>query len=380
MARARRSAGAASILGRSASDVRGGDRARGRPSRSRPAAFSRNAVGRRRSSLRDEQVRGSGGVGAPDLRRCRSSRARRQGPAPPRGPSPSSAGRRAPRARIAAPARASVRVAGRELLERRARRRRRASPRRAGATGRPRSAESERCLPVEVGQAEVGRRVGLVEPGRARQRAARAGSPAPAAGEPQRDGSAVAERLGARGRASLLDADPLVERHVGEDLASRRSASATVSFADPLALAQAEQQLLRVLREEAGARLHDLRDAAARSVSTVTRAPTASRLLFVPGAAASGRADGERSSREVVAEEPELRRRARRHHREVGVAVLVVVENGEGAAVLVEVEAHRARDVVEAAPGRRSAGTRCAGGWPASRAASRRLIARQASS
>ncbi len=82
------------------------------------------------------------------------------------------------------------------------------------------------------------------------------------------------------------------------------------------------------------------------SVSTVTRAPTASRLLLVPvsRSASCGVAGGE-----VVAEEAKLRRRARRHQDQVRVAVAVVVEQREGAAVLVEVEPHRAGDLVEAA-------------------------------
>ena len=81
-----------------------------------------------------------------------------------------------------------------------------------------------------------------------------------------------------------------------------------------------------------------------RSVSTVTRAPTASRFVLVPVRRTAR--DAVRSA-EVVAEEPELRRRARRHHREVRVSVLVVVEDREGSAVLVEVEAHAARHLVE---------------------------------
>ncbi len=82
------------------------------------------------------------------------------------------------------------------------------------------------------------------------------------------------------------------------------------------------------------------------SVSTVTRAPTASRLLFVP----VRRSDEGRVARgEVVAEEAQLRRGAGRQQHHVGSAVAVVVEHREGAAVLVDVEAGGARDVVEPA-------------------------------
>ena len=83
-----------------------------------------------------------------------------------------------------------------------------------------------------------------------------------------------------------------------------------------------------------------------RSVSTVTRAPIASRLLFVPT-----QADGERCRRrlEVVSEDPKLRRLPSGHHDEVRIAVAVDVEHRERSAVLIEVEAERARDLVEAA-------------------------------
>ncbi len=82
------------------------------------------------------------------------------------------------------------------------------------------------------------------------------------------------------------------------------------------------------------------------SVSTVTRAPTASRLLFVPVQAKRERGV---AGDEVVAEEAKLRRRARRHQDHVRVAVAVVVEQREGSAVLVQVEPDGARDLVEAA-------------------------------
>ena len=72
----------------------------------------------------------------------------------------------------------------------------------------------------------------------------------------------------------------------------------------------------------------------------------ASRLLFVP---VSRSASAAWPAREAVAEEPQLRRGARGEQHDVGPAVAVVVEHRERPAVLVEVEAGGARDVLEAA-------------------------------
>ena len=42
------------------------------------------------------------------------------------------------------------------------------------------------------------------------------------------------------------------------------------------------------------------------------------------------------AGREVVAEEPELRRRSRRHQDDVRIAIRIVVEHAEGAPVLID--------------------------------------------
>ena len=90
-----------------------------------------------------------------------------------------------------------------------------------------------------------------------------------------------------------------------------------------------------------------------RSVSTVTRAPIASRLLLTPAsrtASAAGRERRHQRERgEVVPEDPQLRRLASRHQHEVLVAIAIEVEQRERSAVLIEVEPERAGDLVEAA-------------------------------
>jgi hypothetical protein len=100
-----------------------------------------------------------------------------------------------------------------------------------------------------------------------------------------------------------------------------------------------------MLGEEAGARLHGLRPA------KLVRFDRHARAHRVAIAEAAGQAYGDRRTPllEVIAEQAQLRHRARGHHRQIGIAVLVVVEDREGATILVEVEANRCRDVVEAA-------------------------------
>ena len=110
--------------------------------------------------------------------------------------------------------------------------------------------------------------------------------------------------------------------------------------------AEPEQQFLRVLRQEAGAGLHEPDVADDDRSRRVTRAPMASRLLAVP---VRRMARAARAAIEVVAEHAQLRRLPRGHHDEVRIAVAIDVEHRERSPVLIEVEADGARHVVEAA-------------------------------
>ncbi len=74
------------------------------------------------------------------------------------------------------------------------------------------------------------------------------------------------------------------------------------------------------------------------SVSTITRAPIASRLLAVPARRIARDAP---LPGEVVAEHAKLRRLPRRHHREIRIAVPIEIEHGERSAVLIEIESDR---------------------------------------
>src|SRR4029077_7872644 len=53
--------------------------------------------------------------------------------------------------------------------------------------------------------------------------------------------------------------------------------------------------------------------------------------------------------REIIPEDPHLRRLSRRHDHEIRIAIAIDVEDREGAPVLVEIESERPRDLVEAA-------------------------------
>ncbi len=100
-----------------------------------------------------------------------------------------------------------------------------------------------------------------------------------------------------------------------------------------------------MLGDEAGARLHDPGHPELIRLDGDTR-PDRVAIALRPH-----QTDGEDGvpARVVVAEETELGRGAGRENDEVGVAVAVVVEDGEGPAILVEVEPRRRGDVVEVA-------------------------------
>ena len=92
-----------------------------------------------------------------------------------------------------------------------------------------------------------------------------------------------------------------------------------------------------MLRQEAGAGLHDPRDA--HSIRLDDHAPANA----VAVALRPDKPDGERCGvrLEIVSEDPKLRRLPIGHHDKVGIAVAVDVEDRKRPAVLVEIEADR---------------------------------------
>ena len=237
------------------------------------------------------------------------------------------------------------RAAARERVERGARAAATSLTRTAGPPAAPAAPRASASSPP-IRQREVRRRKRLVEPRRSRE--ARHVLGALDGGGPPRGGVTARWRRanGCRlDRASLDQPEPAVQRHVGEDLLRPRgpldgqlhgrAGSGPGRRAAPSSAAR-------------GTRSRPARSCVrrSRSVSTVTRAPIASRLLAVPD-----QPDRERRAprREVVPEHAQLRRLPRRHHREIRVAVTIEIEDGERSAVLIEVEPDRSRDVVEPA-------------------------------
>ena len=119
----------------------------------------------------------------------------------------------------------------------------------------------------------------------------------------------------------------------------------TVTFPIRALLPRPNSSSFECCEMKAGSRGHRSRDAAPIGFHGDTRADG------VAVALRARQADGKRAvpGGEVVAEQPQLRRRARRHQHHVRVAVAVDVEDGERAAVLVDIEAGGSRDLVEAA-------------------------------
>ncbi len=210
--------------------------------------------------------------------------------------------------------------------------------------GRPLQGGEGALLAAQVLKREVGGGEGLEEPAGARRRRRRRGGDVGR----QRRQRAVGLRPGL---ASLLDPEPVVQRDVGERLGpAARPLDGEPD--DPLAGAQAEEQLLRVLGEEAGARVHLLRPAKPVRLDGHLRAdrvPVARHPGPREGGGGADEAHGEGRPAllEVVSEEAQLGRGAGGQQHEVRVAVPVEVQDGEGPPVLVEVEPDRTRDVVE---------------------------------
>ena len=115
---------------------------------------------------------------------------------------------------------------------------------------------------------------------------------------------------------------------------------------DALARPEREGQRLRVLREEARARLHDLRLGQPLGLD---HDPGADRIAVALARAGQPKAEPRLRGADLVAEDAQLRRLPRRHDREILIAVAIDVEDRERAPVLIEVEAGGAGDLVEAA-------------------------------
>ena len=101
-----------------------------------------------------------------------------------------------------------------------------------------------------------------------------------------------------------------------------------------------------MLREKPGAGLHDLGPAQPIGLDGHARAD---RIAIARRSRARRMASDAARRREIVPEHAQLRRLPRRHHHEIRIAVTIDIEHGERSAVLIEVEPHRARDLVEAA-------------------------------
>ena len=190
----------------------------------------------------------------------------------------------------------------------------------------------------EVPQRKVRRRERLVHPRRRRRRRRRTR-------DRRRRVPRRSPSQGLRPDVTPLD-DPnaAVQRHVRERL---RAAGGPFDgqLHDALARAEADDQLLRMLRQEPGPGLHDLR--AAHPIGLDDHAGA-------DGVAIALRASEPHLERsrvrrlEIVPEHAKLRCLSGRHHDEVLVAVAVDVERREGSSVLIEIESERARDLVEA--------------------------------
>ena len=230
----------------------------------------------------------------------------------------------------------------RELLERRPGSRRRRGPEQQHDR-MAREAGQGALLAGEVLQCKVRGRERLVEPGPARRGNGGTGR----RGRVYADGgrAAIAERLGPHGALAFFDPDPMVEGKAAHRL-GQAARPHDRRLRGAAALAQAEQELLRVLGEEAGADLHELGPPELIGLHGHAR-PDRIAVALRPH-----ETDGERRipTREVVAEDTELGGGAGRHEHEVGIPVAVVVEHRERAAVLVQVEAGGAGDLLEAAP------------------------------
>ena len=134
---------------------------------------------------------------------------------------------------------------------------------------------------------------------------------------------AARERLAAHCLRALLDHrfrwfSGSVPHRLDGPLAKRSSSS------DARLAPEAEHQLLRVLRQEARTRVDHAGEA-----SALRSRPSRARRSHRGCSSCPTQANGDRgvASREVVAEQPQLRRRARRHQHDVGVAVAVEVED-----------------------------------------------------
>ena len=115
---------------------------------------------------------------------------------------------------------------------------------------------------------------------------------------------------------------------------------------DALARPERERQRLRVLREEARARLHDLR---LRQRVGLDDDPGADRVAVALARAGQAQAEPGLRGADLVAKQAQLGRLPRRHDRQILVAVAIDVEDRERAPVLIEIEAGGAGDLVEAA-------------------------------
>ena len=158
------------------------------------------------------------------------------------------------------------------------------------------------------------------------------------------------------------DPQPGVQRHVGEHLRGARG-PADRQLQDPLARAQAEEQLLRVLRQEPGAGLHDLRPADAIGLDGHAGADRVAVARSCPRGArratpASPRNRCGRCAAAAPAAPPSRRGPDRRRRRCRGPRTSGRPDRGRARP---RPRSRRSRR------GRRCAGTRCAAGWRSSR-------------
>ena len=141
--------------------------------------------------------------------------------------------------------------------------------------GRPPQRRERARLSVDVRMREVRRREGLVEPGL---------HPEPA---PPRDATRGASAADSRrerrrfDRASLDEPQARVQRHVGEDLPAARG-PLDRQLRRPAGSDPGRRAAPSSAARETPSRPARSSSARSRSVSTLTRAPTASRLLVVP--------------------------------------------------------------------------------------------------